>query len=238
MNALCRRFALALALALPACDSGDDGDDGPAPVLTEVDGVMFVTAIDNPYLPMPVGARWVIESQTDEGLERIEIEVLAETREIQGVTATVVRDTAYLDGVVIEDTWDWFAQDAAGNVWYLGEDTCEFVDGMCANMVGAWEWGTDGALPGIAMPADPKVDGKPYYQEYYVGEAEDVGEVVATGVSVTVPAGTFDDCIKTHDTSTLDPELEEFKYYCRGVGTVLIEEEDVREELVEFTPAM
>jgi hypothetical protein len=128
---------------------------------------------------------------------------------------------------------DWYAQDSDGNVWYLGEDTCEYEDGACVSTEGSWEWGRDGALPGVAMWADPKVDGQPYYQEFYPGEAEDVGEVVEVGLSVTVPAGTFDDCVKTHDTSTLDATLDEQKTFCRGVGNVLVEEGDVTEELVE-----
>jgi hypothetical protein len=145
----------------------------------------------------------------------------------------VVRDTASLEGQVIEDTHDWFAQDAEGNVWYLGEDTCEFEDGTCTNHVGSWEWGKAGALPGIVMPAEPRVDGEPYYQEYLVGEAEDFGEVLEVGVSVTVPAGTFTDCVKTHDSSTVERSLDEYKYYCPDVGMVLTEEPNTDEKLVE-----
>jgi len=219
--------------------TGGEGDDGGttagagAPIVPDVDAATFVAVVDNPYFPLPVGATWVIEAETEEGVERIEIEVLAETRDIQGVTATVVRDTASLEGVVIEDTWDWFAQDSEGNVWYLGEDTCEFENGECVSTVGAWEWGVDGALPGIVMPASPTVDGQPYYQEYYVGEAEDVGEVVEVGLSVSVPAGDYTDCVKTRDTSTLDAEILEYKYYCAGVGNVKIEDGEVEELLVE-----
>lgn len=222
-----------------ACTSGDgDGDGDGAPYLPDAAQATFVSGVDNPYFPLPVGATWAYEAQTDEGVERIEIEVLdasAEggTKVVQGVTATVVRDTVTLDGEIIEDTWDWYAQDDEGNVWYLGEDTCEFENGMCAAMVGAWEWGQDGALPGIVMPADPMVDGMPYYQEYYVGEAEDAGEVVEVGIAVDVKAGSFTDCIKTHDTSTLDAKLDEFKYYCKGIGTVKVDEHDIVEELVE-----
>jgi hypothetical protein len=229
-----RDFAIIIGVSLATSMGCDEGDDGDAAVVPDVMAASFVDVIDNPYLPMPVGATWVIEADTDEGLERIEIEVLSETREIQGVVATVVRDTAYLDGVVIEDTWDWFAQDSDGNVWYLGEDTCEYEDGMCVSTEGAWEWGVEGAAPGIVMKASPAVDGERYYQEWLPGEAEDVGEVVDVGLAVTVAAGAFEDCIRTHDTSTLDPELDEHKTFCPGVGNVLVEEEDVREELIEY----
>jgi hypothetical protein len=205
------------------------------PVLPDVTEARFVSGVDNPYFPLPVGATWILDATTvDGGLERIAIEVLDETRDIQGVAATVVRDTVTLDGVLLEDTHDWYAQDEAGNVWYLGEETCEYEGGQCVSTAGSWEWGIDGALPGHQMPAEPSVDGQPYYQEYYPGEAEDVGEVVAVGLSVTVPAGTFDDCVKTHDTSPLIPDLDEHKYYCRGVGNVLVEEPDATEELTEY----
>lgn len=206
------------------------------PTLPDVTAATFrAPPIDHPYLPLAPGSRWTYRAQTEDGVERTEIEVLAETVTIQGVTATVVHDSLYLDDVLVEDTRDWFAQDEAGNVWYLGEDTCAYVDGACDDHGGSWRWGDDGALPGLAMPAAPTVDGQPYYQEYYRGEAEDVGEVIAVGVTITVPAGTYDDCITTRDTSPLEPGVVEKKTYCRGVGDVLDEEEDVRVELQTMT---
>ena len=83
------------------------------------------------------------------------------------------------------------------------------------------------------MEADPQV-GDVYYQEYLAGEAEDMGEVMATDTSVKVPAGTWTGCVRTKDTTALDPEVLEFKTYCAGVGNALVEEEDVRVELVDF----
>src|SRR5690349_9013419 len=112
------RLAMFLVFALAACDDEDDGgvagDDDDEVVLPDVDGVTFVTGVDNPFFPLPVGATWSYEGETDEGFEEVTVEVLAETEEIEGVTATVVHDVESLDGVVIEDTHDWFAQDADG----------------------------------------------------------------------------------------------------------------------------
>jgi hypothetical protein len=211
------------------------GETGPSapPILPPVDGVEFVDVIDNPFLPFPVGARWAYDAVTEEGTEHIEVIVTMDTESIEGVTAVVVRDTATLNGEIIEDTNDWYAQDVDGNVWYLGEDTCEFENGECADRVGTWKWGVEGALPGIVMPAQPAVDGKPYYEEYKVGEAEDAGEVIEVDVHVDVPAGAYDGCIKTAETSTLELSVIEYKYFCPGVGLVLTEEDDVDEELVE-----
>jgi hypothetical protein len=118
-----------------------------------------------------------------------------------------------------EDTRDYFAQDSAGNVWYLGEDTCEYQGGSCADTGGSWRWGADGALPGIAMWASPAVDGRRYFQEYDPGVAMDVGEVIATDVAVETPAGSYIGCVQTRDTSLLEPGAET-KIYCPGVGLV------------------
>ncbi len=182
----------------------------------------FVERIDNPYFPLTPGSRYAYEGMTDEGLERVEIEVLAETRVVMGVTATVVRDTAYLDGEMVEDTLDWYAQDKDGNVWYLGEDTHEYEDGVAVNAAGAWEAGVDGALPGIVMYADPAAHiGETYRQEYYPGQAEDMAQVVSVGESASTTSGDYANCLKTKEWTPLEPGLSEFKYYAPGIGLVL-----------------
>jgi hypothetical protein len=180
--------------------------------------------------------RWVYESETEDGLERIVVEVTDDTRVVMGVETVVVRDTVTLDGEVIEDTYDWFAQDDDGNVWYFGEDTTAFEDGE-ESTEGSWEAGVDGAHPGIVMFADPE-PGDPYYQEFYEGEAEDMGQVLETGKHVSVPAGEFDDVVVTKDWTPLEPDVVENKYYAPGVGVVLeihVEGGDERVELVEFS---
>jgi hypothetical protein len=143
----------------------------------------------------------------------------------------VVRDTVYLDGDMIEDTFDWYAQDGDGNVWYLGEDTREYENGVEVCDCGAWEAGVGGALPGVVMLGAPKV-GAAYRQEYYEQEAEDYAEVISLDEAVSVPSDDYTGCMKTRDRSVLEPELDEFKFYCPGVGNVLVLEDDVRVELI------
>ncbi len=230
-------FFLMTLVGCGTADTGGDSTDSANDdvLLPDVSKATFVAGVDNAFMPMPVGATWTIEGQgTDEAIV-IQIEVLSETRVVNGVTATVLRDTETIDGELAEDTWDWYAQDSDGNVWYLGEDTCEYEGDVCVDTHGAWEWGVDGALPGIVMWADPEAQNQPYYEEYYAGEAEDVGEVVGTGESVSVPAGSYNDCVKLHETTPLDPAISEYKHFCRGVGLVRAEADGEVEALTSTT---
>ena len=132
----------------------------------------------------------------------------------------VVRDTVTVDGDVVEDTYDWFAQDVDGNVWYLGEDTAEYDDGEVVSTDGSWEAGVDGALPGIVMLASPR-SGDAYRQEYYLGEAEDLAEVLRGRRHREVPFGEFTDVVVIEDWNPFEPETVEEKHYAPGVGVVL-----------------
>ena len=139
---------------------------------------------------------------------------------------------------VIEDTLDWYAQDKWGNVWYLGEDTKEFENGKVVSTEGSWEAGVDGAEAGVVVPASPEA-GMAYRQEYYEGEAEDVGEILSLDERVEVPFGAFDDVVMTKDTTPLEPDVLEHKFYARGVGPVLVialSGGGGREELISFEP--
>lgn len=213
----------------------DTTGGGEDVLLPDVSAATFVAGVDNEYFPLPVGATWHYEATTDEGVETDDVLVTADVRVIQGVTAIIVQDTVKLEGVLLEDTFDWYAQDTEGNVWYLGEETCEYENDVCVDTAGSWEWGVDGALPGIIMPGTPSVDGQPYYQEFYPGEAEDAGEVIAAGLTITVPAGMYNDCIRTRDFSTLDLTLNETKDFCPGVGNVFVDEQDHVVELFSTT---
>jgi hypothetical protein len=239
MRATLPVFALVVAAACGDSSSGGNPAElkPDEPYAPEVDAAALSTDITNELLPAPVGATWTYEAVTGDGTEHIEVSVTADTRDIaSGATARVIRDTAWFDGEMIEDTRDWFAQDADGNVWYLGEDTAEYEGGEVVSTEGSWEWGTDDALPGVVMLADPSI-GDTYRQEYLVGEAEDYAEVVSLDESVTVPAGSFEHCIKTHESSIVETTLDEFTYSCRGIGLVLVEEPgaDIREELIEYS---
>lgn len=228
--------AVLVVTLLSACGAAaTDSAEPPGPTdwvaLPIADGREWVEDVDNPYFPLPAGGTWSIASSDLE--TTVEITVTAGSKAIMGVQATVVQDIEYEDGEVAQETLDWFAQDSTGTVWHLGEETCTYEDGACADTEGSWEWGSDGALAGVMMWADPASAEYPYYQEWYEGHAEDVGQVLEVGVSLAVAAGQFDDCIQTWETSTLDTTGGQGKYFCRDIGIVLVEGDGSTEELVD-----
>jgi len=217
------------ALGLAACGSDESGSDeasgsnlpqGSEPV--NLDPADFTTQIDNPYWPMTPGSVWVYRETDAEGaMMRVEVTVTSKTKRIaNGVEARVVHDLVTEKGHPVENTYDWYAQDSDGNLWYMGEDTKEYENGKVASTAGSWEAGVDGAQPGIALPADPK-PGQSYRQEYYAGEAEDNGEIVSLDEQAEVPAGHYQPALMTRDTTPVEPTVLEFKFYARGVGPVL-----------------
>lgn len=188
-----------------------------------IDPSNFVSEVNNKYFTLKPGTTFTYNSQTDEGLERIEVVVTNETKEVMGVKNTVVWDRVFLDNQLIEDTKDWYAQDKDGNVWYFGEDVDNYENGKLKDHHGAWEAGVDEAKPGIVMLANPQV-GDSYRQEYYRGEAEDTADVLSINETLTVKHGSFSGCIKTYDYTPLDPATKEHKYYCPEVGFVVLEQ--------------
>jgi hypothetical protein len=212
--------ALAVAAVIASCGGARDLPQGAERV--DLDPAAFSADIDNRYWPMTPGTRWTYREVDEEG-RRLEVVVTAtsETKEIaNGIMARVVRDTVTAGGRLIEDTFDWYAQDEEGNVWYLGEETAEFEHGKVTTRAGSFEGGVDGALPGIIMPAKPR-DDMSYRQEYYPGEAEDNGEVLAVEEQAQTAAGHFEQAVLTRDTNALEPMVLEYKLYAPNVGPVL-----------------
>lgn len=191
----------------------------------------------NSFFPMTPGLTYVYEGENEEGVPvRIEEEYTDQTKSIMGITCAVVIFKEYEDGALVEETSDWYAQDEQGNVWYFGEDSKDIEGGQVVSTEGSWEAGVDGALPGILMFAEP-VEGTWYRQEYYEGEAEDVGQVLSLSATVTVPYGTYNNCLQTAEWTPLEPGIVEHKFYASGVGlvkAVAVQGESGSENLVEI----
>jgi hypothetical protein len=174
--------------------------------------------VTNPYFPLPPNTKLVYET-TKEGIPgRKEVTVTSDTRLIDGVSCIVVHDVVSSKGSVVEDTYDWYAQDADGNVWYFGEDSKELDNGRVVGTKGSWQAGVRGAKPGIVMPARPM--SRAYRQEYARGEAEDMARTLRTGASVRVPAGQYRDVLVTEEFSPLERGVVEHKHYAPRVGFV------------------
>ncbi len=181
----------------------------------------FTHVVSNPYLPLVPGTTFLFMEKEGREMRENKITVTHDTKTILGVKCVVVRETVTLDGVLKEDTLDWFAQDRAGTVWYFGEATREFKSGGRVLTAGSWEAGVNGAQPGIVMPARPRI-GERYRQEYAANEAEDVGQIAALDETVTVPFGTFTGCVRTREWSMLESGTAK-KWYAKGVGLVRAE---------------
>jgi hypothetical protein len=215
---------LGLAVTAAACDGGG-GDDSA----TRRSDVGFDTAgssptIDHPYVSFATVRRAVyegseVDEETGEAIPiRVESTPRRETTSVADVDVTVVAVSDYEDGALVEQTDDYYAQDRAGIVYYLGERVDDYEDGEVVGHHGQWLAGEDGHRAGVFMPTRLEV-GTEFEQERAEGVAEDRSTVVARGVSVTVPAGTFADCIETEDYDPID-DVTERKFYCAGVGLV------------------
>lgn len=227
-------FAAVVFLAAAGCggdsSTGTGGNDYN-PVIVPAD---FVATIDNPLLPYTAGKVFTYVGDA----ESIVVEVTSERKEILGVDCIVVRDRVWEEGELVEDTYDWYAQDKNGNVWYFGEDTKELEEGVVVSTEGSWEAGVDDAKPGILMKGNPQV-GDEYRQEFYEDEAEDMARVVGVGESVTIGIGTYANCARIREWTPLEPSVAEEKYYAPGVGPILevvVQGGSGRIELVSLTP--
>jgi hypothetical protein len=193
---------------------------GPARYDPVINPANFVRYVTNTFFPLPPGTTFVYEGQTVDGFIHNDFIVTKQIKVILGVTCTEVHDLVYLDGKLAEDTLDWYAQDKQGNVWYFGESTAELVNGRVVTVKGSFKAGVNRDKPGIIMEAHP-MPGDFYRQEFSLGNAEDYAQVVNLNSTVTVPAGTCHNCLKTLETTPLEPDAQEVKYYAAGFNNVL-----------------
>jgi hypothetical protein len=185
----------------------------------------FVRDVDNRFFPLRPGTRYVYKGIEDGEQETNVTIVTYDRKDILGVSAIVVFDRVFVQGELKEKTFDWYAQDKDGNVWYLGENTKEYENGQVVSTEGSWKAGRDGAKPGIIMLAHPHVPDR-YFQEFLAGEAEDQARVVGLGIDLRVPYGSFDNCLKTVEWTRLEPGVKESKVFCPGVGFVKAHSEE------------
>ena len=217
---LARRTHPSIAFLLLACATAIAAE----PYRPAIDPANFTHLVNNPWFPLTPGSTAIYLEQIGREKRENKVTVTHETKIIMGVKCIVVHDSVTLDGAVVEDTFDWYAQDKQGTVWYFGEATREFKTGGRVSTDGSWEAGVNGAQPGIAMPARPRV-GERYRQEYLANVAEDIGQISALNETVTVPLGTYPECVRTREWSMLESGTSK-KWYARGIGLIRAESTD------------
>jgi hypothetical protein len=228
--------ACALGLAAPAGAADPRLPRGSEPV--DLDPAHFTTKIDNPYFPLRPGDRRVYRKLDLDGSRIRVVETVTDRTKViaNGVRARVVHVVDTERGEMIEETFDWYAQDRAGNVWYLGEDTTFFENGMPVLRPDSWQAGVDGAYPGVVMPGRPRV-GLRYRQESYKDVAQDRARILARGVQAEVPGRHFKRTLLVGESTPLEPKVLDLFFFAHGVGLVLAVEVSggtERLELVRF----
>ena len=188
----------------------------PTPTCPSFDPGSFrkSTTINNPYFPVVPGTRFTYKGAVQKTPVVDVVTVTRNTPTIDRVKTVEVRDQVVEDGVLTEDTLDWYAQDDQGNVWYFGELATQLPAGTHD---GSWTAGVDGAQPGYIMEAAPKV-GDVYCQENAPGVAQDAAQVLSVTASRSVPLGSFTgNVLQTKDYSLLESHNEN-KFYAAHVG--------------------
>lgn len=231
---------LVVALALGILLAGRSDSKGKdAPYHPAIDPAGFSSVVNNPYFALIPGTTFVSKGHDDEGTEINKVTVTDRERKVMGVSTRIVLDRVWLNGELIEETYDWYAQDKEGNVWYFGEDSKAYKKGRVVSTKGSWEAGVGGARAGVVMRAHPQ-PGEPYRQEYRKGEAEDMAQVLSLSEEVRVPAGAYQNCLETKDWSAIETGSIEHKYYSKEIGNVALETENndkKRVELIEIVRA-
>jgi hypothetical protein len=179
----------------------------------------LATVGESTYLVLKPGYQLTLEGRESGKLVRLVVSVLDETKVIGGIEARVVEERETEDGVVVEVSRNYMAiHKTTRDVYYLGEDVDVYKGGKVVNHEGAWLHGTAGARLGLLVPAAPVV-GQRYYQEVAPKVAMDRAEVVSVSERLITPAGTFERCLKTEESTPLEPGREA-KLYAPGVGLV------------------
>ncbi len=227
------------------CDDLGDGAYDPAfdPVLFDADFTNLTNP--NPYFPLTIGNHWEYAG----GGETVVVNVLDETKLIDGVTCIVVNDRVEVDGKLVEDTDDWYGQRKSGAVDYCGESVQDFEsfpgddpeEPELVEIAGSWKTGRDGAVAGTQFLAAPTV-GAVYRQEWAAGNAEDAARILSTTYSFGsspmldefVPQALTDilcnsDCVVSGEFSPTEPTAFERKYYAPGIGMFLAVKPDAGE---------
>ncbi len=218
-----------LALAMFGASAGVQLDDEGWTRTFNIEPGELVPTGRNPYFILEPGYQLVFEG----GNERLVITVLSETRIIDDVETRVVEERETRSGELVEISRNFFAISKRTNsVFYFGEEVDIYRDGKVVNHDGAWISGRDGAKFGLMMPGQVLLGGR-YYQEVAPDIAMDRAQIIGNSSIIKCAAGQFAECLKIEETTPLEPNDKEYKYYAAGIGLV----QDGSVKLVRFGQA-
>jgi hypothetical protein len=203
---------------------------GPKPAEPALDGAFaeefgeanadLASTGTNPWFVLQPGNVLELEGVEDGRPHHLTVTVLDQTETIDGVTTRVVEERETSAGVLVEVSRNYFAISKRTNaVYYFGEDVDVWKHGKVVSHEGAWRAGVNGARYGMMMPGRPVV-GQRYMQEIAPDVAMDRAEVVDLDAKLAGPLGGFDHLLKVEETTPLEPDAREAKYYAKGVGLV------------------
>lgn len=196
-------------------------------------GCTFSDTGSNAYFSLIPGTEILLEGEEDGELVQVRITVTGDTLEVDGVTTRVIFEEEWIDGELVEESWNWFARcEETGDIYYFGEDVNIYEDGDISHD-GAWKAGEDDATPGIIMPGSFLL-GSRYYQEIAPDVALDRAEHIESGLTVETPADTYTDCVKVLETTPLECSAKDIKIYAPGVGLIVDAELERVSEFTEF----
>jgi len=207
-----------MALAMPAIASAHQPPFTDSFMLEECGG--FSSSGSNPYFVLEPEFQLILEGKEKQVNVHLTITVLRQTRMIDGVQTRVVEERETHDGELVEVSRNYFAIcNRTNSVFYFGEDVDIYENGVIVSHAGAWHAGENGARPGIIMPGTILLGGR-YYQEVAPGVAMDRAEIISMSQVIQTPAGRFENCLETAETTPLEPNALEFKFYAPGIGLI------------------
>src|SRR5262245_15247059 len=181
------------------------------------------------YYPIVPGHKHVHERPDHpDGKYRKETVVLDTTEDfdLPGIgkfKTAVVQEEEYIDGVLTQRALNWFALDKTTNsVYAFGEVSWEIDEGKPV-FAGTWRAGEldgDGvAEPGLLMPGTFTIGGR-YIFDGSQSTAYGGSENMEAGIEITVPAGTFKNCVRVREQGLLNIHDITDKIWCPVVGVV------------------
>ncbi len=212
--------ALVVLATIVAVPSGLLADKAEFTDSFRLDECTFKTRGSNPYFILEPGYKLILEGEDGKEFVRLEITVLNETEMVNGVRTRVVEELETADSQLVEISRNYFAIcQQTNSVVYFGEDVDIYEDGEVVSHDGAWRAGENGARAGVMMPGIVLL-GARYFQEVAPEVAMDRAEILSLDAVVETPAGTFEEVLVTEETTPLEPNAKELKFYAPGIGLI------------------